>query len=116
MQLHRKAPGTQDQYGHAISRLATYYPRSPDPLSSQEIRRYLPHLLTERQLAWSSGHVVAAAIRFFYVDTLGWSPLELNLPPRPAPKHLPRVLSVAQLEHLLGTTDHVKPRALLTTA
>ena len=116
MQLHRKAPGTQDQYVQAISQLAAYYKRSPDQLSPQEIRGYLHYLLTERQLAWSSCNVVAAAIRFFYVDTLGWTPMELNLPPRPAHKQLPRVLSVEQLEHLFATTDHPKHRALLMTA
>jgi integrase/recombinase XerD len=115
LQLHRKAPGTQDQYVKAIYQLTAYYHRSPDQLSSQEIRGYLHYLLTERQLAWSSCNVVAAAIRFFYVDTLGWSPIELHLPPRPAQKQLPKVLSVEQLEHLFATTDHPKHRALLMT-
>jgi site-specific recombinase XerD len=115
LQLHRKAPGTQDQYVKAIYQLTAYYHRAPDQLSSQEIRGYLHYLLTERQLAWSSCNVVAAAIRFFYVDTLGWSPMELNLPPRPAPKQLPKVLSVEQLEHLFATTDNPKHRALLMT-
>jgi integrase/recombinase XerD len=116
LQLHRKAPGTQDPYVHAISQLAAFYQRSPDQLSPQEIRAYLHYLLTERQLAWSSCNVVAAAIRFFYVDTLGWTPMQLNLPPRPGHKHLPRVLSVEQLEHLFATTDNAKHRALLMTA
>jgi site-specific recombinase XerD len=116
LQLHRKAPGTQDQYVQAISRLAAYYKRSPDQLSSQEIRHSLHHLLSERQLAWSSCNVVSAAIRFFYVDTLGWTPMPLNLPPRPAHKQLPRVLRVEQLEHLFTTTDNPKHRALLMTA
>jgi len=86
MQLHRKAPGTQEQYVQAMAQLTAYYKRSPVQLSPQEIRAYLHSLLTERQLAWSSCNVVAAAIRFFYVDTLGWTPMELNLPPRPAHK------------------------------
>lgn len=116
MQLHRKAPGTQQQYVRAIAQLAAYYQRSPDQLSPQEIRAYLHYLLTERQLAWSSCNVVAAALRFFYVETLGWTPMQLNLPPRPAQKQLPRVLSVEQLERLFATTDHAKHRALLMTA
>jgi integrase/recombinase XerD len=116
LQLYRKAPGTQEQYVQAIAQLAAYYKRSPDQLTPQEIRRYLHYLLTEKQLAWSSCNVVAAAIRFFYVDTLGWTPIELNLPPRPAHKQLPRVLSVEQLEHLFATTDNAKHRALLMTA
>lgn len=115
MQLHRKAPGTQSQYIDAIYRLTAYYRRSPDQLSSQEIRRYLHHLLVERQLAWSTCNVVAAAIRFFYVDTLGWTPFDLNLPSRTAPKRLPQVLSVEQLERLLSATLNAKHRAVLMT-
>jgi site-specific recombinase XerD len=42
--------------------------------------------------------------------------MELNLPPRPAQKQLPRVLSVEQLEHLFATTDNPKHRVLLMTA
>ena len=113
LQLHRKAPGTQDLYVKAIYGLTAHYKRSPDQLSPQEIQRYLHHLLTKRQLAWSTCNVVAAAIRFFYVDTLGWTPVELNLPPRPAQKYLPRVLSVEQLECLFTTTLNPKHRALL---
>jgi integrase/recombinase XerD len=117
MQLHRLAPGTQDNYIRAISGLSAYYNNcSPDRLSSDQIRRYLHHLLIERQLSWSSCNVAAAAIRFFYVDTLGWTPMELNLPPRPGQKQLPRVLSVEQLERLFATTDNAKHRALLMTA
>ena len=51
---------------------------------------YLHYLLTERQLSWSSCNVAASAIRFFYVDTLGWTSVQLNLPPRPGQKQLPR--------------------------
>ena len=65
LQLHRKAPGTQDLYVKAIYGLTAHYKRSPDQLSPQEIQRYLHHLLTKRQLAWSTCNVVAAAIRFF---------------------------------------------------
>jgi integrase/recombinase XerD len=117
MQLHRLSPGTQDNYVRAIRGLMAYYHNcSPARLTSAQIRRYLHYLLTNRQLSWSSCNVVAAAIRFFYVDTLGWTPIELNLPPRPAHKQLPRVLSVEQLEYLFSTTNHPKHRALLMTA
>ena len=43
LQLHRKAPGTQDQYVQAIAQLAAYYQRSPEQLSSQEIRGSVVH-------------------------------------------------------------------------
>jgi integrase/recombinase XerD len=72
MQLHRLAPGTQQLYATAITAFARDYRRSPAQLTPEEIRAYLHHLLEERTLAWSPCNVPAAAIRFFYVETLDW--------------------------------------------
>jgi integrase/recombinase XerD len=115
MQLHRLAPGTQQLYAAAITDLARYYRRSPDQLTPEEIRAYLHHLLEERKLAWSTCNVTAAAIRFFYVETLDWLPLKLHLPPRPASQRLPQVLSIDDVERLLTCTRNPKHRALLMT-
>jgi site-specific recombinase XerD len=115
MQLHRLAPGTQQLYATAITDLARYYWRSPDQLTPDEIRAYLHHLLEERTLAWSTCNVTAAAIRFFYVETLDWSPLKLHLPPRPAHQRLPQVLSIDDVERLFSCTRNPKHRALLMT-
>jgi hypothetical protein len=80
MQLHRLAPATQKAYVRAIADLAVFYHRSPDQLTVAEIHRYLHHLLVERHLSWSSCNIVASALRFFYLDTLGWTAFQLNLP------------------------------------
>ena len=115
MPLHRLAPSTQTLYAKAMTDLANYYWRSPDQLTPDDIRTYLHYLLEERKLAWSTCNVSAAAIRFFYVETLGWSPFKLNLPPRTDPQRLPRVLSVEALERLFASTINPKHRALLMT-
>jgi site-specific recombinase XerD len=115
MQLHRLAPATQTLYLRAIAALATYYGRSPDHLTSDEIRAYLHHLLVDRQLAWSTCNVAAAAIRFFYVETLGWPMVQLHLPPRIDRRRLPQVLSVEELQRLFTAARHPKHRALLMT-
>lgn len=120
MQLHRLVPGTQSAYAKAITDLAKYYWRAPywrapDQLTPADIRIYLHHLLEERKLAFSTCHVAAAAIRFFYVETLGWRPFDLHLPPRTDSKRLPHVLSVEALERLLASVSNPKHRALLMT-
>ena len=115
MQLHRLAPGTQQLYAKAITDLACYFWRSPDQLKPDDIRAYLHHLLEERQLAWSTCNVTAAAIRFLYVETLDWTPFKLNLPPRPNHQRLPQVLSVDDVERLFTCTLNPKHRALLMT-
>jgi integrase/recombinase XerD len=65
MPLHRLAPGPPALSRREVASFATYYGRSPDPLTSDEIRASLHHLLVERQLAWSTCNVAAAAIRVF---------------------------------------------------
>ena len=66
-------------------------------------------------MAWSTCNVAAAAIRFLYVETLGWPMAQLHLPPRTDRQRLPRVLSVEELHRLFTATRHPKHRALLMT-
>ena len=49
MPLHRLAPGTQALYLRDVTSFATFYGRSPEHLTSDEMRAYLHHLLVERQ-------------------------------------------------------------------
>ena len=48
--LRGKALRTQEACVEALARLARHYRRSPDTLTSDEVQRYLPHLLRERKL------------------------------------------------------------------
>jgi len=115
LQLHRLAPPTQKAYVQAVEDVARFYWRSPDQLTADEIRDYLHHLLVERHLAWSTCNIVAAGLRFFYLETLGWEALQLNLPPRKGQRLLPRVLSVDELKRLLASTTSLKQRVVLMT-
>jgi integrase/recombinase XerD len=115
MQLERLAPRTQEAYVAAVAGLAKFYWCSPEQLSPEQIRAYLHHLLVERQLAWSSCNQVACGLQFFYVKTLGWAPLQLNLPPRTRRSQLPHVLSTEELQRLFLSAKTPKHRALLMT-
>ena len=115
MQLERLAPKPQAAYVAAVAGLATFSHRSPDQLSPAQMRRYLHHVLVDRQRAWSSCNQVACGLRFFYTKTLGWEPLSLNLPPRTARSQLPQVLSVVELPRLFTSAKHPRNRVLLMT-
>ena len=52
--LRGKAVRTQEAYIDAVVRMSGHFGRSPDTLSSQQVQRYLLHLLRERKLARSS--------------------------------------------------------------
>ena len=64
------AERTRESYLAAVARLATFYRRSPDQLSPEEVQAYLVHMLREEQLAWSTCHQAVCAFRFLYHTTL----------------------------------------------
>jgi integrase/recombinase XerD len=115
MQLQRLAPKTQKAYIAAVAGLAKFYGCAPDQLSPDQIRAYLYHLLVERHLAWSSCNQVACGLKFFYVTTLGWDALHLNLPPRTGRRLLPHLMSVEELQRLFTSAANPRNRALLMT-
>jgi site-specific recombinase XerD len=84
-------------------------------LRPEQIRTYLPHLLVERCLAWSSCNQAAAGLKFFYTKTLGWDVLHLALPPRTGRSQLPRVLSIEELQRLFTNAKNPRHRVLLLT-
>ena len=115
MQLERLAPRTQEAYVAAVVGLATCYGCSPDQLTPEQIRTSLHHLLVERQRAWSSCTQVACGLQCFYIKTLGWDPLHLQLPPRTGRSQLPHVLSPEERQRLFLSATHPTHRALLMT-
>ena len=114
-QLQRLAPRTQEASVAAVAGLATFYHCAPDRLSAEQIRSYLHHVLVERRLAWSSCNQVACGLTFFYVTTLGWEPLQLNLPPRTGRLPLPYLMSVEELQRLFTSASNPRARAVLMT-
>ena len=115
MQLQRLAPRTQEASITAVVGLTTFDRCAPDRLNPEQIHTYLHPLLVERHLAWSSCHQVACGLQFFSTRTLGWDPLQRNLPPRTGQSPLPHVLSPEELQRLFTSARHPKHRALLMT-
>ena len=116
MQLRRLAASTQEAYLRAVSGLAGYHGRSPEGIGDEGVKDYLLHLMTERQLKWPTVNVVASAIRFLYVETLGRLDMSRAIPPRRTPRQLPEILSAEEIERLFAATPNLKHRALLVTA
>jgi site-specific recombinase XerD len=115
MPLQRLAPRTQEAYSAAVAGPAKFYGCAPDPLRPDQIRAYWHHLLVERHRAWSSCNQVACGLKFFYITTLGWEALHLNLPPRTGRRLLPQLMRVEALQRLFTSAANPRNRALLMT-
>ena len=115
LRLRNYSLSTQKVYIYHVAAYARYIGRSPDELGPEDVRRYLLHLIHEKQVSWSWWKQAVAALRFFYGTTLG---REDTLPEIPYPKketRLPEVLSMAEVERLFRAVSNLKHRTLLMT-
>ena len=72
--IRGKAENTQQVYTACVADLASYYKRSPDLLSYDQVADWLFHLRDQRKLASSSVNIAVSAARFLYGTTLGVTP------------------------------------------
>ncbi len=115
MQLYRLAPRTQTVYLWHMRKLAAFHQCPPDQLTPRQIQDFLHHLLTERQLAWSTCNQAMCAFVFFYRQVLKWDAVRLDLPPRKREQKLPQVWSRPALRQLLEAPAQLKHRVMLMT-
>ena len=115
MQLRGLAVRTQKSYVAAVRQLASYYGRSPDEISDEELRAYFLYLRSEKIVSDSTCNVAHSGIKFFYRYTLErkW-PLEKQLRRR-GQKKLPLVLSRDEVGKILGEVYQPHLRICLNT-
>ncbi len=115
MQLRGLAENTQKAYMKSVKYLAEYYRKSPDTITEEELRAYFLYLKNTKGVARSTYIVTLSGIKFFYEHTIQreWPILRLVRPQ--GKKKLPVVLSVAEVQRLLGSIRRLDYRACLST-
>ena len=116
MQVRGLADRTRETYLWAVTGLATFYRRSPDQVSEEEIQAYLLHLIRERQRSWSTCNIVVQALRFLYHTTLKRDRMTFSVPSPRRPGTLPAILSRAEVERLITHVRNQKHRTMMLTA
>ena len=115
MQLRGLSPNTQRRYVQAVRLFAQYVGKSPDRITEEELRHYFLYLHNEKRVSRSTATVALCAIKFFYEHTVqrAWPTLELIRPPKE--EKLPVVLSVDEVQRVLGCVRLPRYRVCLTT-
>ena len=116
MELYRLSKETQKGYISGVRCLANHYKMPPEHLSNDQLRDYFRHLLLKKKLAHSSCRTYLCGITYFYRHICG---LEIDdrsgLLPHPMGSKLPAVLSMEEVNRLLGCIDNPKHRVMLKT-
>jgi len=115
LKLKGYSPKTQAAYLGYMKKFVRYFGRSPAKMGEEEIREYLYHLVTERDLGDSSINSAYSALKFFYKTTLCRDWNVAKIPRRKTEKRLPVVLDGSEIKQLLAVTTNLKHRALLMT-
>jgi site-specific recombinase XerD len=115
LKLKGYSPKTQAAYLGYMKNFVRYFGRSPAKMGEKEIREYLYHLVTEKDLGDSSINSAYSALKFFYKTTLCRDWNVAKIPRRKTEKRLPVVLDGSEIKQLFAVTTNLKHRALLMT-
>jgi len=115
LKLRGCSPRTSTAYLGWVERFAAHFKRPPEQMGAEEARAFLLDLLEAQRLSRPTVVQAFCALKFFYVHVLHSScELEdLHLPRRS--RKLPRVLSAAEVRHLLESATDLKEQAILMT-
>jgi site-specific recombinase XerD len=116
LKLRGHSPRTARAYLWWMINFVKFHDRPPEELGKEEIRKYLLHLIEERELAPSSVNQALSGLRFFYVDVLhrSWGSNDFRFQKRRR-RRLPVVLDEEEIAGLLRATEDFKCRTVLMT-
>jgi site-specific recombinase XerD len=116
LQLRGYSQCTQEAYLRAVRKLAEHYGKRPDQLSEEQVRNYFLYLKNGKNFAPSSMKIAYSGIKFFFTHTLqrDWSTLNLIRAQRQ--HRLPDVLTIDEVQSIIGAVRTQHNKAYLWTA
>ena len=115
LQRRNYSESTARCYIRIVREFAKHFNTSPDKLGPEQIRAYQAHLFQSKKLAPGTVQQHAAALRFFFLKTLGRHFLSEHIPLPKFRRRLPTVLSPEEVARLIAAARNLYHRTLLMT-
>ncbi len=113
LQRRNYAKTTVDAYIHAVEQFSKHFKRPPDRLTLDHLRTYQAYLLRERKLGPRTVRLHVAALRFFFVKTLRRRYVLDDTPYPKAPRRLPMILTLEEVQRLIESARTLTERTML---
>jgi integrase/recombinase XerD len=115
LQLRNYADNTIERYLDAVQKFAEFFGKSPQRLGSEQVRKFLLHLVQQRKLAPSTVEIHRAALKFLYVKTLHRAWFDESIPRARKRQRLPAILSTEEVTRILDHTTNIKHWVMIAT-
>nr|VVV04014.1 Tyrosine recombinase XerD [Aliivibrio wodanis] len=100
--LQGKRPATIDAYSRAVRRISEFFDRSPDTLSTTDLKNFFASLISTH--SWSTVKLDRNSLQFFYRHTLNKQWVWLDIVKPPQSKKLPDIMTPQQVALLISRT------------
>jgi integrase/recombinase XerD len=114
LKLQGKARNTIDAYSRAIRRIRDFFDCSPDLLTLDQREDYFSHLVESH--SWSTVKIDRNGLQFFWKHVLKRDWQWVNIVKAPKVQSLPDILTLSEVEQLIGATTKLRYRTFLLTA
>ena len=111
--LQGKRPATIDAYSRALRRIAAFFDRCPDNLTSDDLKRYFAQLIASH--SWSTVKLDRNGLQFFYRHVLNQHWEWLNIVKPPQVNRLPDILTPAEVAIVISLTHQLRYQVFFLT-
>jgi len=113
LKLQGMSAKTIDAYSRALRRILAWFDCCPDRLAPEQLAEYFSELLESH--SWSTVKHARCGLQFFYKHVLDrdWQWVEMIRAPKI--RSLPDILSVAEIERLIGAARKLRYRVFVLT-
>lgn len=115
MLLRGYRPRTMVAYGRCVRNYLAHSAKSSGDFGETHARRFLLHLVRDREASPAEHKMHAAALECFYEYTLDLPDVAARLPIPKVPQSLPDVLSGTEVDTLLAAVQPLKHRVVIVT-
>ena len=113
LKLQGKSQKTVDAYSRAVRRITKHFDCCPDQLSLEQREQYFSELVQSH--SWSTVKIDRNGLQFFWKHVLKEDWQWVNIVKAPEVRSLPDILTVSEVEQLIGAACKLRYRVFLLT-
>ena len=111
LKLQGKSQKTIDAYARAVRRISEHFDCCPDQLTLEQREQYFADLVKSH--SWSTVKIDRNGLQFFWKHVLKHDWQWVNIVKAPKIRSLPDILTVTEVEQLIGATRNLRYRVFL---